>query len=376
MVRPWNLLYVTAGNGHRAAAQALREVLDHERTPNVLVDLLSFSNHLFSWTYSNVYDFMSEHAHLAVKGIYRMTDRDRRSSGVVQLVDYIGLKNVEGFEHFVEDNSQSTCICSHFFPASVLSRLKSEGLYKGKFYVVITDYGLHKMWVTEGPDRYFVGSDNVARDLMARGVDRQRVCVTGIPVHTKFGLKINTASVRTRYSLAPEAMTVLFVASALSETDAADLVKKLCAFGRPMNLLVVGGRNKGLINRLEGVEGDAPVTLRKFGFVDNLHELMAISDLMITKPGGLTVSEATSVGIPLLMFNPIPYQEIHNANYVEKRGAGILASSDREILSLLEELYSDRPRLASMRRNARKMGRPEAASDIVGRIHADLDGKP
>ena len=215
-----------------------------------MVDLLSFSNFLFSWTYSNVYDFISEHAHLAVKGIYRMTDRDRRSSRAVQLVDYISLKNVEGFEHFMADNAHSTCVCTHFFPASVLSRLKAEGLYTGRFYVVITDYGLHKMWVTEGPDRYFVGSDNVARELVNRGVDPQRVRVTGIPVHGKFGLPGDPEKIRTELGLSPDAMTVLFVASALSETAATELAERLACFGRPLNLLVVAGRNKGLLSRL------------------------------------------------------------------------------------------------------------------------------
>ncbi len=372
MIRPWNLLYVTAGNGHRAAAQALREVLDEEETPNSMVDLLSFSNFLFSWTYSNVYDFISEHAHLAVKGIYRMTDRDRRSSRAVKLVDYISLKNVEGFEHFMGDNAQATCICTHFFPASVLSRLKSEGAFQGKFYVVITDYGLHKMWVTEGPDRYFVSSDNVARELVARGVNPERVSVTGIPVHGKFAVPVEKEKVRTEMKLDPAATTVLFVASALSETAAADLVHRLSRFGRPMNLLVVAGRNKGLLSRLEDIRETPPVNLRKFEFVNNLQEFMAISDLMITKPGGLTVSEAMSVGIPLLMFNPIPYQEIHNANYVERHGAGVLASSDRNILTHLEGLYETPERLISMRQKAKKMGRPGAAAAIVREIHSEL----
>lgn len=160
-MRPVHIVYVTAGNGHRMAARALREAFDREDVPNVVMDLLDFSSDLFKWSYSDVYAFVSEHSHLACRIMYDLTNKNREESIVLRMYEKISLENVKKFMRYIAENEPEKCICTHFFPLNVLSRMKAAGLYGGDLYTVITDYGLHKMWVNEYVDRYFIPSEMV-----------------------------------------------------------------------------------------------------------------------------------------------------------------------------------------------------------------------
>jgi hypothetical protein len=164
------------------AARALREALDDRRIPNVVLDLIDFSNDLFKWSYSDVYKFISEHAHLACKIMYELTDQDRDKSLMLRFVERISLENVKRFLGYVRENEPEICVCTHFFPANVLSRMKEEGLYRGRIYTVVTDFALHRMWMSPGVDRYFAASPIVVEDLCGLGVPRECISLTGIPV--------------------------------------------------------------------------------------------------------------------------------------------------------------------------------------------------
>jgi UDP-N-acetylglucosamine:LPS N-acetylglucosamine transferase len=108
-----------------------------------------------------------------------------------------------------------------------------------------------------------------------------------------------------------------------------------------------------------------------YGYIDNIDEMMTIADLMLTKPGGLTVSEALAIGVPLLMFNPIPYQETNNAAYIAEKGAGVLATSIDHAIQLIQKYYASPSNLEKMRQNAYKIAKPKAAQIIVNTILKD-----
>ena len=371
-MEPVNLFYITAGSGHRSAAQALREALDERGISNVLLDILSFSNKLFKWTYSSGYEFASEHVQIALKGLYRLTDQGRDSSNLIQFLEHFNTRNVEGFAEYIKDNPWGTSICTHFFPAYVLSKLKGEGIYKGKIYVTITDYGFHKMWYMEGIDRYFTASESASRSLIAMGADKETVSFSGIPISKRFGSVDNTDEILLKNGLDGNKFTLLFATSSIADNIALRMVDNLYVSGMEINLIIVTGRNRDLFKNLDSYGSKGSITFRKFEFVDNMEELMAISDLMITKPGGLTVSEALTSGLPLLMFRPIPYQETNNAAHIESIGAGVLASNEMEIMDIVEKLYFNPHMLETMRTNCLANARPFAAETIVETIMEDL----
>lgn len=374
-MKPVQITYITAGNGHKTAAMALREALNARNVPNVVTDIFNFSNTVFRWSYSDAYDFISEHSHLACRFVYELLDRDRNSSGVVRLVEKLRVNNVKGFMRFIEENMPDVALCTHYFPANVLSRMKEQNLYRGKIYTVVTDYGLHKLWKNDCVDGYFVAGDWVRDALLEMGVERERIILSGIPVLRKYAaLHPNAAETAPPKSTSPAPsccaskeglLSVLFVTSAIPDSQAIRIMRDIFDAGMPLALTVVTGRNRDLLKKIDDMESTETVIFRKFGFVENLHELMAEADVMITKPGGLTVSEALCAGVPLLLVNPIPYQEVYNAAYLQEKGAGLLVPDEEDVVAYLRILFADETKRREMRRNALALATPLAAERIA-----------
>ena len=362
-VRPVHIVYVTAGNGHRMAARALREAFDREDVPNVVMDLLDFSSDLFKWSYSDVYAFVSEHSHLACRIMYDLTNKNREESIVLRMYEKISLENVKKFMRYIAENEPEKCICTHFFPLNVLSRMKAAGLYGGDLYTVITDYGLHKMWVNEYVDRYFIPSEMVREGLLESGVPKEKIIMSGIPVLPKFA-RISEG----KRSFSGRRLPVLFIASSIYNTLVVGILKELERTGLPLDVTVVTGRNHDLADDLERFSFNSKLSLNVLGFVDTLDKLMTKHDVLITKPGGLTVSEALCASIPMILVNPIPKQETNNSAYLQSKGAGILARTAEDVGRLVRRFYDDRSTLSSMQRAAASIAFPNAASAVVSGV--------
>jgi processive 1,2-diacylglycerol beta-glucosyltransferase len=345
------------------AARALRESFDQRGVPNVVMDLLDFSSDLFKWSYSDVYAFISEHSHLACRIVYDLTNKDREESVVLRLYEKISLENVKKFMRYIAENEPKKCVCTHFFPLNVLSRMKAEGLYNGELYSVITDYGLHKMWINDGVDRYFIPSDMVREGLLRSGVPEEKIAMSGIPVLPKYARIPNR-----KRDFSKERLAVLFISSSIHNALAIDILKELERTDRPLDVTVVTGRNYDLVDDLEQITFTGPMRLNIRGFVDNLDELMAENDLLITKPGGLTVSEALCAAVPMILVNPIPKQETNNSAYIQSKGAGILARTAENVAGLVDRFFEDRSTLSAMETAASSIAFPEAASAVASGV--------
>jgi len=328
-VRPVHIVYVSAGNGHRMAARALRESFDHRAVPNVIMDILDFSSDLFKWSYSDVYAFVSEHSHLAC---HELTDKNREASVALRLFEKISTENVKKFMRYIAENEPKKCICTHYFPLNVLSRMKEEGLYRGEIYTVITDFGLRRMWVKDSVDKYFISGDRVLSGLLELGVPSEKIAMTGIPVSKKYSVLEKKGR-----NFQEKKLSVLFVASSIPNALALEILASLSRTGLPLDVTVVTGRNRDLLADLENAVFGETLSLRILGFVNNLEVLMSEASVLITKPGGLTVSEALCAAIPMVLVNPIPKQETNNSAYLQEKGAGILASTASDVERLMNK---------------------------------------
>ena len=169
--------------------------------------------------------------------------------------------------------------------------------------------------------------------------------------------------------------TLLVVASAIPDKQMMKLLEGIYQTDMELNFLFVAGRNKTLLKKLESFSSNSRITLKKYAYIDNIEEMMAIADLMLTRPGGLIVSESLAVGVPLLMFNPIPYQETYNAAYITAKGAGVSATSIENAIQLIKKYYASPGHLEKMRQNAHNIAKPEAAEIIVNTVLEENKGR-
>jgi len=212
-------------------------------------------------------------------------------------------------------------VCTHPFPNAVVSRLKRSNGLDTPLCTVITDYDAHGTWVSSETNRYLVSTPEVKNKLIARGVPSEIVQVTGIPVHPNFWQQRDKDQVRAEFGL--KAMpTVLVMGGGWGLVKQVELLKYMVSWHEKIQFIFVCGNNKKAMEELESDPSFQHENIKILGFVREVDKLMEVSDLLITKPGGMTVTEALAKGLPMLFHEPIPGQEEENAQYFTSNGFG------------------------------------------------------
>jgi len=350
------VLSASAGAGHNRAAEAVAESA-RAFSPGVevaWVDSLKYTNKLFAKLYEQSYVWMASYAPNLWGAMYdRMGENveRRKFKKVLELYDRLTYRKLAGH---VEEFRPDAVVCTHFLPSNVLLAKRT----RVPVYVVVTDYDVHTVWVNRKAAAYFVGSDEVKVKLARYGYPPEKVHVTGIPIHPVFAQDGPAASSDGKPRL-------LFMSGGFGMGHMEEAVERILEIRTPFRLTVVAGKNEKMRRKLTALAGDRADV---HGFVTNVHELMARSDLIITKAGGLTVSECLARRLPMVIFSPIPGQEECNADYLVEQGAAVKARTldilDYKVLQLLE----NPGRLDMMKRAAGAIARPFAGRDVLRRV--------
>lgn len=230
---------------------------------------------------------------------------------------------------------------------------------------VLTDFCLHKIWVHPDIDKYYVASEEVKQKLLQLGIPSHDVLVTGIPIRAQFEQCISTDSLYQKFDLSPDKKTLLIMAGAHGVLKN---VKELCEsflHYDELQTVVVCGKNQALKEQLDPIANSHPHKLKALGYVENVHELFRIATCMITKPGGITLSEAAAIGVPLILYKPVPGQEKENAEYFERKGAAKIVSKMDEIEDIVAFLLQNPDEIQTMKSNIQALHHGRAADVIL-----------
>jgi processive 1,2-diacylglycerol beta-glucosyltransferase len=235
-----------------------------------------------------------------------------------------------------------TIVCTHPLPNAVISRLKRAGL-NIPLCTVITDYDVHGTWVSSEVNKYLVSTSNVRDKLLTRGVQSDAIKVTGIPVHPNFWEPHNREELRAQFGL--KAMpTVLVMGGGWGLMNSKESLDYFTRWREKVQLIICLGNNDKTLAELSQDERFQHKNIRLMGFTREVDKWMEVSDLLITKPGGMTCTEGLSKGIPMLFYQPIPGQEEENMHYFTQRGYGEPIKSEATIdhwFQLLIDRYSE-----------------------------------
>ncbi|NTU83373.1 MAG: hypothetical protein HGA45_29055, partial [Chloroflexales bacterium] len=258
-------------------------------------------------------------------------------------------------------------------PLALMSRLKAEGHLKAPLYAVITDFVAHSSWIVPHVSRYFVPGELTATLLSWQALERAQLTVTGIPINPAIAEPKERGAVRVQRGFPPEQPLVTVFGGGVEAATIRQIVFRLLQAPRPLSVVVGAGRNERLLDAIADL-GDGPQTrLWKLGLIDYVDDLVAASDLVISKPGGLITSEVLARGTPMVAIEPLPGQEEANADAVGASGAGIaLRVASLAPLAALH-ILGQPGLLDAMAANARRVGRPRAALTIAEQVLADLD---
>jgi processive 1,2-diacylglycerol beta-glucosyltransferase len=377
---------VTAGAGHLAAAAALDEAWRVFRPEDTIekLDLAKLFSPLHRKIVSDGYVKIVEHAPEFWGMMFKKTDSSKLTRRLNRLKRVFPSPSRARFARYVKRFDPDIVLCTHYLPLETLGDLRrkaaghrasesSDGKERGVATLskcskskplivsIVTDFEAHALWMDGCVDLYCVAAEETKARLIARGAPADSVIATGIPISGRFSLKHEPQAVRKRIGLRDDEPVLLVLSGGFGMGPVAEILTELDKVSAHFQTVVVTGRNEELRRELAGRDRKHPTHV--LGFASNMHELMAIADLIISKPGGLTSSEALALGKPLFIIDPIPGQEAANSDFLLERGAAIKVNRVEDLPYRIEHLLGTK-KLGQLSRAAKALGRPNAAVEI------------
>ncbi|HXT01132.1 MAG TPA: glycosyltransferase [Elusimicrobiota bacterium] len=362
------VLHASVGAGHTRAAKAVASALALEspETRVVTVDALDLARPLFKRVYGKGYLDLVEKAPALFGYLFELTDRrpSPRALGD-KLRRAVQRWGVGELADVLTGGQYDAIVNTHFLAPELIAALRLSGRLGAPQLTVVTDYDAHRIWVHSPTERYCVASPVAAASLRGHGVPGASIKVTGIPVDPAFSVPLDRDSARRSFGLSGGYPVVVQAAGGHGVGPLEEVYRALLASTVPSEIVVVCGRNEAGRKKLAAIKPPSRHRVKLLGFTDKMRGLMAAADLLVTKPGGLTISEALACALPMALVSPIPGQEERNSDYLLENGAAVKANAPAALTGKVESLLSSEARLTDMRRRAKGLGHPRAAFAVA-----------
>ncbi|HHZ17419.1 MAG TPA: glycosyltransferase [Peptococcaceae bacterium] len=346
---------VSIGAGHDSVAHAVAERLTVE-APGSEVKIIDTFRYINSILNKVVVGSYMETIRLTPKVWGYLYDQ---AEGGEKLVDIsrISAKILSPkMEQLINEFNPQVIICSHAFPTGMLGAMKQKGRIKVPLASAVTDYHIHPIWISPGVDLYFIPSPDLDYALLQEGIEARKIKPVGIPIRMQFGQVIEMAAARQKLQLAGEPV-VLIMGGGLGLGKIETITKQLLETGQ-YGVVVISGKNRRLYESLQ--KRDNP-RLRVYGYVENMAEVIAACDIVVSKPGGVTTAEVMAMGKPLVIYSSLPGQEDRNTDYLLNRGAAVKIKKREQLIPELQVLWEDKVRLARMSAAAAHLASPHSS---------------
>lgn len=364
------VLSASVGAGHLRAAQAVELALKQlDPAAEVRnIDVLEFTNAAFRRVYGKAYlDLVNKAPHV-LGYFYDLLDRppsSQRKADRLRLA--LEKLNMTAFLRFLKSEPWDIVVNTHFLPAELIAALRKSNQLTTPQFTVTTDYETHRLWVNQPCDHYFSATGEGAAYLRHWGVPANDVTVSGIPIHPAFSELKDRAACLSRFGLIGDRPIVLQLSGGFGVGPIERIFRGILEVDVPIEVVVVTGRNEKVKAQLEQVAIPPAHRATILGFTDNMDDLMAVSDIVVSKPGGLTTSEVLASGAAMAVINPIPGQESRNSDYLLEKGAAVKINNVATLAYKLAPLLREPSNLARLKDNARKAGKPKAAFVVAER---------
>ncbi|SDD46594.1 MGDG synthase family glycosyltransferase [Sporomusa acidovorans] len=363
------VLFISApiGAGHIRAAQAVSQILRADYgCQTQLCNIFDFFPAFIGQTVLKIYLKILALFPAVYGSAYKWGNHSRLALFGRELVSRILARRMV---NYISDFKPAVIICTHATPAGIVAWLKNNRLITAPAAAIITDFVVHRLWVYPEFNCYFVAHPAMRDYLCQHGVASRDIEVTGIPVSPSFSLPVNKDELYAKLKLFPDYKTIMIMGGGAGILPITEILELCSQIDGALQFIAIAGKNQALYRDLLRLESVSKHPVRVFGYVENIHELMSIADLLISKPGGMSAAEALAKGVPLVIFRPIPGQEIANTRYLLDNAAAFRADSLSELKSMISRmLVEDNTSLIELRKNAVSLGQPDAARNIAGII--------
>lgn len=362
------ILYANYGDGHLQVSKALEECFLEKGIKRVqMIDLFgkahpvmdaltrfayikscSFSPHLYGWS-------------------YYLTQNMRYNKTPVKWVNFFG---IGALKDIIRAEKPDAVI--NTFPMQAMPELRKQTGIDIPIFTVLTDFALHDRWIHPEIDKYFVANEELKAAIMNKGIPADHIKVTGIPLRKAFCQPYNRSAIYKRYGLDPAKKIVLIMAGAYGVLQS---LKKMCQALLELDdtqILLVCGKNESLKEKIQASFEHNP-RLHIFGFIEHIQELMVVSTCMVTKAGGITLSEALALRVPVIVFRPLPGQEKENAFFLARQGAALIAEQIEGLVKQVRRVLDNERFMLQMKQAILALQKNNASETIVVDILREMN---
>ncbi len=358
------LMYITVRSGHYQAARALEQGIRllNPSAEILTIDAFQYLNPILARIVDQMYLSVIQKLPELWDYLYDNPDVVQRSERIRRLLHRYDSPRLRAL---LEDFRPEVIACTQAFPCGLVADYKKENRLSIPLYGVITDFLPHAYWVSPFVDGYMVACEESRQWLIQKQINPSQIFTYGIPISPRFAESPNIGLIRKRLQLSDGLPTILLMGGGQGLGPIMESVEALDSLNRPFQLLVVAGTNEQLYHRLIKQIPRLRVPVQVFGHVEFIDDLMSASTLIISKPGGLTTSEALAKGLPLVILNPIPGQEIKNANLLIQAGVACEAQGPSDLPKIIARLLDSPQELQQITAKARELGKPNSAVEAA-----------
>lgn len=351
------ILAVPIGAGHIKAANAIKQGIERLSPQSTvrIENCFQWTLPIYGYLYKNIYEYCQKNALWLLKFFYSgmgvKTGSDWKLYTFHKITAY-------RFSKLIDEYRPDYILCAHFSPAYYSALYKD--IFNYRIGVVVTDYFIHPHWVNKEIDDYFIPYEDLSEQLLSYGIQNANIYPFGIPVNLSLEGKIDKESARERFGLSPNRISAVVMGSRVFGGEWFEIVQEIIDFD--YDLLVLCGENKEAMKKIGQLKGKT--NLKIYGMVDRIQELIAVCDILITKAGGITTTEATRAGPCLLFANSIPGLEDKNEEFFINHKAGLKITKENA-KQILGDLLAHPEKIEEMKKNLLRLGKRNSALNIA-----------
>lgn len=335
------ILSISTGQGHHATGQAVQNAFREKGVECETLDAYEYIEPILSHLVSRGYLLSTAYARKISSKLYDMVvkkNKPLKKYSVPKLTNTVLAKDLR---EYIEESNPDVIICTHVLSA-ILVHIMIEKNWLNPPVVtvgVVTDFTLHPLWEEASLlDYYVTPTDLLEFQMEKKGLDPAKMLPIGIPIKPKFSMRMDRLEARAKLKLDPHKTTILLMSGSMGYGRIDESIERLDRLNFDFQVIVVCGNNKKMYQKVKSLKTNKRFDI--YSYVDNVDVMMDAADCIITKPGGITTSEAMAKGLPMIMVNPIPGHEMRNAEFMLNNGLALYATKsfplDEAVFSLMQ----------------------------------------
>ena len=363
------IFYASYGGGHLSAAKSLEYYLKNncENINIELIDCMKYINKTVEKVTTVAYREIAKKAPWAWGKLYYDAKKGPLAHISTRANSFMAIKLLR----LLREKKPDIIISTHPFGSQMCTYLKRKGKINSKIATVMTDFKSHDQWLVgaEYTDFFFVANDDMKEELTQKNIASNKIFVTGIPISNKFLIKYDKKEILKNLNFSENKKTVLFFGGGefgLGKSTTLEVFNCLVKNFSDIQIIAISGKNENMKNNFIQIvlENNRSDSVKVLEYTDKVAEFMSISDVVITKPGGLTSTESLVSHLPMIVINPIPGQEEENAEFLENKKVAKWIKNDDDIKYILNIILNDDFVLNNMKKNTDLIAKPNSTKDI------------